>query len=175
MTLLIYKERGSPFCSSEQEPSSKLLCLQLWGAVWMVAVLCQAGFAMLLRWCLVLPCLLLCSTFLILFLLSWAYGSVQRTTLPTDALHINLACHFALRQSRMWLCTGAVILLDSLMELICFLYLSRETSGCFTYRFQQCLTRLVIVRQITFFSLGLVVQHLSTVDFYSGSNIPSLF
>ena len=60
------------FCPAQQELSSRtwLLRSQLRGAAWMVAVPCQAGFAVLLRPRLVLPRLLLCFSFLFLFLLS---------------------------------------------------------------------------------------------------------
>lgn len=105
------------FCPAQQEWSSGtwLLHSQLHGAAWMVAVPHQAGIAELLRPCLVLPHLLLCFLFLILFLLSWTlrsvWSSTQRNHFAHRCLRHNLACHFALRLSPVWLCTGAVILL----------------------------------------------------------------
>lgn len=73
------------------------------GAAWTVAVRRQAGFAILLKLCLVLPGLL-CFPFLILFLLSWTPKSLQRTTWRNRSAHRclmhSLPCLFALWRSR---------------------------------------------------------------------------
>lgn len=118
MTLLIYKECAN--CLFAQPSRNRAaghgsLHWQLRGATRTVAVLRQAGIAILLRPRLLLPHLLLCFPFLILFLLSWTHRSVLRTTRRNHPAHRclvrNVACHFALRESPVRLCTGAVILL----------------------------------------------------------------
>lgn len=111
MTLLIYKERENSLFAQPSRNWAAGSCAfssmerhGWWQSLAKLGLPCFWNGA----WCFLISSSVL---FLILFFLSLTHRSAQRTTLPTDALRVNLACHFASRQLPMRLCTGAVILL----------------------------------------------------------------
>lgn len=119
---------------------------------------------------LMLPHFLLSFPFLILFLLSWTHTSGRRTTGRNHSAHSclahHLACCLALLQSPVGLCTGAVILLTWFCNgAYLFLVFTQRDEWLLYLQVWKCLSQAVTVRQMTPFSLGLLLCHCRAAGF----------